>query len=156
MPNAAGFPIKCLAAFMLILAGVGFLWLGCGKKGPPRAPRQPLPATVKDLGYRIDDDRVKLSWTVPAADNSGAAYPAAVKLFRSKQPAEESGCEKCPIRFSEIAELPVPASPTEKWGSIPMGFTEVLERGYRYFYKVIVYGRDGIGGKDSNTIKFSF
>jgi hypothetical protein len=156
MQDAAGFHIKCLAFFLLTLAGASFLWLGCGKKGPPRAPRQPLPATVKDLSYRIDDDSVKLSWTVPVADNPGAAYPAGVKLYRFKQPADESSCEKCPIRFSEIADLPVSGNAAGKSGSIPMSFTAVLERGYRYIYKVIVYNRDGIRGKDSNTIEFLF
>jgi hypothetical protein len=35
-----------------------------------------------------------------------------------------------------------------------MRFTEVLEPGYRYIYKVIAYDEDGEGSKDSNTVKF--
>ncbi len=89
-------------------------------------------------------------------DDHRASFPAAVKLFRFKQSAEESNCEKCPIRFTEIADLPVQMSRAEKSRSNTMGFSEVLERGYRYIYKVIVYNKEGIGGKDSNTIEFSF
>jgi hypothetical protein len=156
MHNASCLYIKWWAFFLLILAGASFLWLGCGKKGSPRPPRQPLPAAVKDLSYSIDNDMVKLNWTVPGEDDRSASYPAAVKLFRFKQSTEESFCEKCPIRFIEIADLPVQMKRSEESRSIKMSFTEVLERGYRYIYKVIVYNKEGLGGKDSNTIEFPF
>lgn len=155
MHNTAHFYFKCLV-FFCALATIGFLWLGCGKKGSPRPPQQPLPVAVKDLNYRIDNDVLELSWTVPVPDDHSASYPAAVKLFRFKQSAAETNCEKCPIRFNEIADLPVEMNRSEKSRSITMNFTETLEQGYRYIYKVIVYNADGIGGKDSNTIEFSF
>jgi hypothetical protein len=156
MTNASCFKIKCVSIFLTSLAAISFLWLGCGKKGPPRVPQQPLPATVKDLSYRIDHDRVQLSWTIPAADDRSASYPAAVKLFRFKQSAEESNCEKCPIRFREIADLPVQLKPKDKSRPNTMSYTEVLQRGYRYIYKVVIYNKEGIGGKDSNTVEFLF
>jgi hypothetical protein len=156
MTNASYFKIKWVAFFLFALAATSFLWLGCGKKGLPRVPQQPLPATVKDLSYRIDHDRVQLSWTIPAADDRSASYPDSAKLFRFKQSAEESKCEKCPIRFTEIADLPVQLKPPEKSRPTPMSYTEVLERGYRYIYKVIIYNKEGIGGKDSNTVEFLF
>jgi hypothetical protein len=156
MHNASHGHIKCLAFFLFILAGSGFLGFGCGKKGPPRVPRQPLPATVKDLSYRIDNDLVKLSWTVPGTDDRNASYPAAAKLFRFKQLLEASNCETCPIHFTEIADFPVQVQPSEKSGSTKMSYTEVLEQGYRYIYKVNLYNENGIGGKDSNTVEFSF
>ena len=156
MHNASCFKMKWVAFFLSTLAATSFLWLGCGKKGPPRVPQQPLPATVKDLSYRIDHDTVQLSWTIPAADDRSASYPAAVKLFRFKQSAEESNCEKCPIRFTQIADLPVQLKPMDKSRPSTMSYTEDLERGYRYIYKVIIYNKEGIGGKDSNTVEFLF
>ena len=156
MHNASYFKIKWVALFLSTLAATSLFWLGCGKKGPPRVPQQPLPATVKDLSYRIDHDTVQLSWTFPAADDRSASYPAAVKLFRFKQSAEEPNCEKCPIRFTEIADLPVQLNPTDKSRPSTMSYTEDLERGYRYIYKVIIYNKEGIGGKDSNTVEFLF
>jgi hypothetical protein len=43
---------------------------------------------------------------------------------------------------------------SEKSKPTRLRFTEVLEPGYRYIYKVILYDQDGQGGKDSNTVKF--
>ena len=156
MPKTADCNIKSLAFFLFIIVLAGVLWPGCGKKGPPRAPRQPLPATVKDLSYSIDHDRIQLSWTIPDADGRSASYPIRVKLFRFKQSVEDSDCEQCPIHFTEIADLPVQMKGPEQSGSGAMHFDEVLERGHRYVYKVVVYNKDGIGGKDSNTVEFSF
>lgn len=156
MQHATCFYIKCLAFLLFTLAGASFWWLGCGKKGSPRPPQQPLPAAVKDLSYRLDHDRVQLSWTLPGTDDRSASDPAAVKIFRFKQSAAESGCEKCPIRFAEIAGLPVQLKRSQPSASSTMSFTEVIEPGYRYIYKVVVYNQAGVGGKDSNLIEFSF
>jgi hypothetical protein len=156
MHDTAYFRVKCVAFFLFTLAGTSLLWFGCGKKGPPRPPPQMLPAAVKDLSYRIDHDMVELKWTVAGQNDHSASYPAAVKLFRFKHSAAESSCEKCPIRFSEIADLPVQLEGSGQSESSTMTFTEALERGYRYIYKVVVYNRDGLGGKDSNTVEFSF
>jgi len=68
--------------------------------------------------------------------------------------AEESNCEKCPIRFTEIADVPIQMERSEKSKPTRMRFTEVLEPGYRYIYKVILYDQDGEGSKDSNSVKF--
>jgi hypothetical protein len=35
-----------------------------------------------------------------------------------------------------------------------MSYSEFVEVGYRYIYKVIVFDEYGIGGKDSNIVKF--
>lgn len=156
MPNASFLRIKGLAFFLIIVMGAGFLWPGCGKKGPPRPPQQALPAAVKDLSYSLDNDRVYLNWTVPGTDDRSASSPAAVKLFRHKQSVDESDCAKCPVRFTEIAELPVETKRSEESKSSPMRFTEILERGCRYIYKVVVYSKDGVGGNDSNMIEFAF
>ena len=132
------------------------MWAGCGRKGAPQPPQQSVPARVNDLSYRINNDKVELRWTVTAADHPGASDPAAVKLYRFKQSAEESDCKKCPIRFTEIADLPVQKKRFEKSRSSTMSFTDALEQGYRYIYKVIVYSQDGVAGRDSNTVEFSF
>ena len=145
---------KRIAVFLLVIAGSSFLWIGCGRKGPPRPPRRPLPPVVKDLEYTVHNNRVELSWTVPSAEGRSAAPPAAVKVFRSQLSAEEASCENCPIRYSVSGDIPIHKKRSEKSKPTRMSYTEFVEPGYRYIYKVTVYDEYGIGGKDSNVVKF--
>lgn len=145
---------RWLALFFFTLVGLSFLWVGCGKKGPPRPPELGSPPAVKDLSYAIHNQIVELSWTVPGAADRSASSPVGYKVFRSKLSVEESNCEKCPIRFVEIGDIPVQMKQSKTPKPTKMRFTEVLEPGYRYIYKVIVYDADGKGSKDSNTVKF--
>ena len=146
---------KWMAALLLVLAGSSLLWIGCGKKGPPRPPRQPLPLAVKDLDYVVHINIVKLSWTVPGKEESrNAAPPAAVKVFRSRMSAEDASCENCPIRFAVSADIPVYKQRSDKSKPIRMSYSEFVETGYHYVYKVTVFDENGIGGKDSNIVRF--
>jgi hypothetical protein len=146
---------KWMAALVLVLAGSSLLWIGCGKKGPPRPPRQPLPLAVKDLDYVVHINIVKLSWTVPGKEESrNAAPPAAVKVFRSRMSAEDASCENCPIRFAVSADIPVYKQRSDKSKPIRMSYSEFVETGYHYVYKVTVFDENGIGGKDSNIVRF--
>ena len=155
MQNAPYSHRKWIAFLLLVLAGSSLLWIGCGKKGPPRPPRRPLPPAVKDLAFIVHNDIVELHWTVPGQeDNRSAALPAAVKVFRSRLPAEEANCENCPIRFAESGDIPIHRKRSEKSKPIKMRYSEFVEPGYRYIYKVTVFDEYGIGGKDSNTVKF--
>jgi hypothetical protein len=143
-----------LAALFVVLTVLSLFWVGCGKKGPPRPPQRPLPPKVSDLSYSFSNDRVELSWTVPATADGKASPPAAVKVFRSRMSAKEAGCENCPIRYTESGDIPIQKKQAEKLEHIRMRYTDSIEPGYRYIYKVIVYDEYGIGGKDSNIIKF--
>jgi len=145
---------KWTAALLLVLAGSSLLWIGCGKKGPPRPPQRPLPPVVRDLAYTVQNDIVKLSWTVPGTESRSAAPPAAVKVFRFRLSAEEADCKKCPIRFALTGDIPIFKKRSEKSKPTRMSYTEFVETGYRYIYKVIVFDENGTGGKDSNIVKF--
>ena len=145
---------RWLGLLFFTLAGLSFLWVGCGKKGPPRPPQRRSPPAVKDLSYTIDNQIVELSWTVEGADDRATSAPVGYKVFRSKLSAAESNCEKCPIRFTEFADVPIQMKSSEKSKPTRLRFTETLEPGYRYIYKVIAYDRDGESSQDSNTVEF--
>lgn len=55
-------------------AGVAALVVtsGCGRKGPPLPPLRPVPGHVTDLAAVRTDDRVTLTFTVPAANRDGS------------------------------------------------------------------------------------
>jgi predicted small lipoprotein YifL len=155
MQKASNSHSKWMAALLLLLAGSSLLWVGCGKKGPPRPPHRPLPPAVKDLEHVVHNNIVKLSWTVPGEEESrGAAPPATVKVFRSRMSAEDASCENCPIRFTVSGDIPIHQQRSEKSKPIRMSYTEFVETGYHYVYKVTVFDEDGIGGKDSNIVRF--
>ena len=157
MPMMKRFPGRIPSRILLGLVAVALclvLPAGCGKKGPPRPPQRPLPPKVKDLAYSLRNDRVELSWTVPGGADPSASPPAAVKVLRSRLSAEEAGCENCPIRYTVTGNIPIQKNQAEKLEHIRMRYTESIEPGYRYIYKVIVYDEYGIGGKDSNIVKF--
>ncbi len=137
-----------------MLAGLNFGWIGCGQKGPPQPPRRPLPPAVKDLSYVIHGDTVELSWTVPMTEDRKASSPAAVKVFRSRLTAQEAACENCPIRFVLSADIPIHQKGSEKSTPLRMRYTEAVEPGYRYIFKVVVLDEYGIGSQDSNNIDF--
>jgi hypothetical protein len=155
MKNVSCSHSKWVAALLLVLAGSSLFWIGCGKKGPPRPPRRPLPPAVKDLEYTVHNDIVKLSWTVPGnAESRNAAPPATVKVFRSRMSDEDASCENCPIRFAVSGDIPIHKQRSEKFKPIRMSYTEFVETGYHYVYKVAIFDENGIGGKDSNIVRF--
>jgi hypothetical protein len=145
---------KWLLPFFFAVLGLNFWWIGCGQKGSPRPPHRPLPPAVKDLSYVIYGEMVELNWTVPGVERHKASPPAAVKVFRSRLTAEEATCENCPVRYSVSGDMPIHQKQSEKSKFRRMSYTEFVESGYRYIYKVIVFDEYGIGGKDSNIVKF--
>ena len=52
----------------------------CGKRGNPLPPLRSVPARIADLAAHRVDDRVELSWTVPAANTDGTAPVALTGL----------------------------------------------------------------------------
>lgn len=145
---------KWSLVLLVLIGGLSFVWLGCGKKGPPRPPKRPLPPAVRDLRLTVQGDIVELSWTLAAAAGGAASTPAAIKVFRAAQSEVEIGCETCPIRFVTVAEIPIHEKESEKSEPRALSFTETIEPGYRYIYKVIAFDEYGIGGKDSNIVEF--
>ncbi len=131
-----------------VLSLLGF---GCGKKAPPVPPKRPAPPVVQDLSHTIQGDVVELSWTLPVASDSRAEE---IKVLRATQSGEEIGCEGCPLRFAVAAEIPIHHKAFEKSEPRTLRFTEKIEAGHRYIYKVIVIDEYGMRGKDSNFVKF--
>lgn len=147
---------KWLTICFFTFIGIGFLWIGCGKKNPPKPPELRSPPAVKDLRYAMEGPNVELSWTVPGAGDGAESAPVRCKIFRSKLSAEESNCEKCPVDFVVAGDIPIQTQRSGKPKPAKMRFSEVLEPDYRYIYKVIVYDKDGQGSKDSNTVQFDY
>ena len=155
--NKSGYLYRTwLLCLFVTVGGLSFVWLGCGKKGPPRPPKRPLPPAVEDLRYAVQGDMVELSWTHPAAAEDNASRPASIKVFRAVLSGEEIKCENCPVRYEAVAEIPIHTKGTSKEGPRTLRYSEKIDPGYRYIYKVIVFDKYGIGSKNSNVVQFNY
>jgi hypothetical protein len=148
-------PTVIIVAFTFGALATAIL-VACGNKGPPEPPSGDRPPKVVDLDYSISDKGIKISWTVPKTNEKAKSPATGFLIYRSKQTRIESDCPNCPIRFEVIGNIPIRGAALDSAELPKMVYTETIEAGYRYVYKVRAYDEDGIAGKDSNFVDFSF
>jgi hypothetical protein len=140
---------------LIVLAGVFMPW-GCGKKAPPEPPTGSRPPRVIDLAYGVSGSTLALSWRVPPTNPAARIPVTGFLIYRSQQPLLENACPNCPILFKIIGDVPVREAGAGQDGEPAITFTETLDPGYRYIYKVHGYSRDGIRSKPSNVVEFTY
>ena len=145
--------ILIIGAFSVFLSD--FL-SGCGKKAPPKPPLHEVLPIVTDLSYSIDEDKLKLTWTVPKVKQKVKSDLSGFVIYRSKKPFSESDCLNCPVVFKRIANIPINANSSGNLKKDIITYNEILEKGCRYIYKVTVYADNGVTGDDSNQIDFVY
>ena len=157
MINYSPGKIKPATAIALMVMG----WLaaaiiigGCGKKGPPEPPSGNKPPRVRNLAYSMTDKTIKLSWTIPQTTEKAKSPVAGFLIYRFQQSSHERECTGCPVIFKKVGD--VPADSAGQSGLAPLIFTQTIELGYRYIYKVKAYDGRGIGSRDSNFVQFIF
>jgi len=150
-----GLPAMMAMAVLIGLTASVMIW-GCGKKGPPEPPTGSRPARVRDLGYGVSKNTIKLSWTIPRPDETAQLPISGFLIFRSQQSLIERECPNCPVQFKTIGDVPVRGPGPGQAGEAPITFTETIEPGYRYIYKVNGYSGDDIRSRDSNFVEFTF
>jgi hypothetical protein len=140
-------PILIIVAFSIFLSG-------CGKKAPPKPPRQEEPPIVDDLSHSLDGNNLKLTWTISEVKRKVKSGLGGFYVFRSKKSVSESDCKNCPKIFKRVADISL--EDMENSGKDRLKYVEVLEKGYRYIYKVVIYTNNGVTGKDSNVVDFTY
>ena len=150
-----GFPAMTALAVLSILVTVSMIW-GCGKKGPPVPPTGSRTPSVRDLAYEISQNSIKLSWTIPQPDETAQLPITGFLIYRSQQPELEAACPNCPILYKNIGDVPAKGPGSGESGKIPIIFTQTIEPGYRYIYKVHGYSAHGIRSKTSNVVEFTY
>jgi len=139
------------AAILVFVLLAGML-CGCGRKLPPSPPAQSMPPVVTDLSFRLDENRVTLSWTVPPLQDQEQPSPAGFRIFRARQMSSEAGCSSCKLDFRQTGDV----TSRGKTPGSPLDFSETLLPGYQYVYKVVAYDAKGFDGKDSKSIDVAF
>lgn len=124
-----------------ILALVGALATGCGKKGPPLAPLRIAPVAITDLSARRVGDDVVLRFSLPQKNDDGSApadvarvdvYAMSLNQASDAPPPEtfvreaelvgrlETAPEQATMTFVEaIAGLPMPPAPDPRPAAPP-------------------------------------
>jgi len=147
---------KVLFVVILILTAFSLVVLGCGKKGPPEPPIRNRPPAVGDLGYTISNSTIKLSWTIPRTVEKGVSPITGFIIYRSKLTLLEADCPTCPIRYTEVGDVPVRGANAGSGVSPALVFAQEIEKGYYYYYKIVAYNNVGAFSRDSNVVEFSF
>ncbi len=141
----------CFATWMTSV----FMLSGCGKKALPNPPSGNRPPKVIDISYSISETTIKLSWTIPKTSDKAKSLVTGFYIFRSKQASIEADCLNCPIHFLKIGDILVRSDVSGK-PDRSVVFSQTIEPGYRYIYKVTAYNDDGVAGQDSKLIDFTY
>jgi hypothetical protein len=99
---------RSAVASWALAAGVTISLVGCGKKGPPLAPLQQLPARIEDLTMTRSNDEVQARFTLPIANQDGTqpASLSAVELYAlSGKPEDPFGNPLNAVDFFRYATL---------------------------------------------------
>lgn len=146
-------PAAAIALLAMCWLTAAIVMWGCGKKGPPKPPSGRKPPAVRDLAYSITATTIKLSWTVPQPNAKAKSAVSGFLVYRYQQAANERECSNCPVIFKQIGDVPGPKGGS---GTTPLFYTQTLQPGYRYIFKVKAYDDEGLFGRDSNFVQFEF
>jgi predicted small lipoprotein YifL len=130
------------AAFLLPLSA-------CGKKGPPVPPSSSGPPAIVGPEITRDENLMTLTWRVAAHEDELETVPGGFYVYRARI-ALSGGCLDCPWQFERAAEVPVENA------QIRTTYTELLEKGFRYGYKVSAYTDGGNEGEASVIVAVDF
>lgn len=138
---------------LLILLFVAVCLAGCGIKGPPLPPLQGLPNAVNDLEKTISGNIIVLTWSIPPEKDH--AVVERFTVYRSRIDRDVY-CPGCPPIFKQVSDISIGS---DFWaGGIngKVSYSESLEAGNQYTYKVVGYTWDNVASGDSNLVEFDF
>lgn len=106
---------------------------------------------MTDLAGTIEGDTIQLSWTIPAWESDEDDL-AGFRIYRSRISLSEVFCEDCPITFTLIDKVSITRA--NRQAEI-MTYTDRLEKGNRYIYRILPVTELGLTGPESNVIRFT-
>jgi hypothetical protein len=145
-----------LACSVLLWASAVLMFYGCGRKDLPEPPRGKRPPAVNDLSYKVSNNTVELTWTIPATAAAAESPVTGFFIYEFKQTRMESECPNCPKFFNKIGEVPVRSSVSVEDELPSVAFVQPIDVGYRYIYKVVSVNDDEIFSRDSNEVELVY
>ncbi|MDO9264219.1 MAG: hypothetical protein Q7U02_09660 [Desulfosalsimonadaceae bacterium] len=136
-------------AVLFVLAfGCLLVLMSCGRKALPTPVSAVAPPVVTGLKAQIDDNHVKLTWSVPDLKGEEDDRLAGFRVYRSLEDLSDPICEDCPRPFQKAAELNIGKTASGE-GAV---YAEPVKKGFRYFYRISCYTEDGAEGEKSETV----
>ena len=118
---------------------------GCGIKGPPVPPSYAKPPAVSDLQYQVTGNKLTLTWSVPPPmDTTQKQTVAGARVLRLKQSLTNIPCQDCPKLFTILKKIPARSG--------TMQFQDIIDKGFGYYYKIVLYDAGNKTGEASNII----
>jgi hypothetical protein len=129
--------------FLLLLLICLFLTCGCGKKGPVKPLRQPLPAAPTQLTVLQQGNLMKISWQIPATNQDGSALEdlQGFNIYKMRYNLADD-CPECRDISVLMRQVDLDfLKNAERQGSRLMIWDNDLEAGFGYQYRVTAYTR---------------
>lgn len=135
---------KVFTLSVLILAHI--LFWGCGKKGPPVAPRQGALKPISDLIGSLSDNTVRLTWRHSPDNGTVEGYI----VLRAQSSLSKPDCPDCPMVYQKVGTIPLGRSLRKKHHD--MESYHDVAAGFKYTFNVRPYQSSGAQGADSNLV----
>lgn len=118
---------------------------GCGRKAPPLVPLNEQPQPPSTLEYQLHKEVVTIKWAY-TGDNEDFSRYQGFQVFKAARDISEDGCVGCPLAFKQQASLL----------SMVFEYSEKIEKGFRYYYRIRAFTGKNIFSEYSKTIQFEF
>ncbi|MDQ7837573.1 MAG: hypothetical protein RDU59_03665 [Thermodesulfobacteriota bacterium] len=146
--------IRSLAWRMVIITGLALSLLACGKKMPPRPPREVVPQAVTGFSARLAEKAIVLTWKPPIKrkDGSPLIRLSGFRVLRADYTFAED-CPGCPVHYTDIFNVRWPGPNKETATEYLVKFVDTdLAYGHKYVYTVQAVDDDGRIGAEAGPV----
>ncbi len=134
------------------------LLLGCGRQGPPVAPRAVTPAAVQTLRADVEEGTILVSWVRPAGNSDGSPLTDLREFHLSRAvqtPADREAGRQPPLSSLAVvlAEAPTNAAVLmDRYAYQDLGAADAFPVGSRVSYRVEPVNRRGRVGPAATVV----
>lgn len=157
---------RSVIVFRCVMAFVILAYVGCGRKGSPKAPEETAPSQVRFFTATPQTNGVMLSWEAPLmnaegkelVDLEGFLVQRNMRVIGEDSDFETIHELKVLPPAQVTAEAPAPTkTPAETSQVVKYTYQDTdLQAGKVYEYVIIPYNEDDVEGVPSNLFRITF